>query len=108
MKKLTIFITILILGLSFSTIVSANMNNGHKVVPMVKTYDLDKKDDNGANDGEDGPDVAHAKLLDHILLARQAIANVILARFDTLRNDPDDLATQGFPPPHDLHFHVLS
>ena len=47
MKKLTIFITILILGLSFSTIVSANMNNGHKVVPMVKTYDLDKKDDNG-------------------------------------------------------------
>ena len=47
MKKLTIFITVLILGLSFSTIVSANMNNGHKVVPMVKTYDLDKKDDNG-------------------------------------------------------------
>ena len=47
MKKLIIFITILILGLSFSTIVSANMNNGHKVVPMVKTYDLDKKDDNG-------------------------------------------------------------
>ena len=47
MKKLTIFITILIMGLSFSTIVSANMNNGQKVVPMVKTYDLEKEDYNG-------------------------------------------------------------
>ena len=47
MKKLTIFITILIIGLSFCTIVSANMNNGHKLVPMVKTYELDKEDSNG-------------------------------------------------------------
>ena len=47
MKKLTIFITILIMGLSFSTIVSANMNNGHKVVPMVKTNELDAEDSNG-------------------------------------------------------------
>lgn len=47
MKKLTIFITILILGLSFSTIVSANMNNGHKVVPMVKTDYVDEVDSNG-------------------------------------------------------------
>ena len=47
MKKLTIFITILIMGLSFSTIVSANMNNGQKVVPMVKTYELDEEDSNG-------------------------------------------------------------
>ena len=43
MKKLTIFITILILGLSFSTIVSANMNNGHKVVPMMTSH-LDEED----------------------------------------------------------------
>ena len=47
MKKLTIFITVLILGLSFSTIVSANMNNGHKVVPMVKTDYVDEVDSNG-------------------------------------------------------------
>ena len=47
MKKLTIFITILIMGLSFSTIVSANMNNGQKVVPMVKTDYVDEVDSNG-------------------------------------------------------------
>lgn len=47
MKKLTIFITILIMGLSFSTIVSANMNNGQKVVPMVKTDYVNEVDSNG-------------------------------------------------------------
>ena len=47
MKKITIFITILITVLSFSTIVSANMNNGHKVVPMIKTYDVGEEDSNG-------------------------------------------------------------